>query len=53
VFDEPLKTSEGMKQLKTYKTPLYDIFGNIEGTVGVAKDVTDFGNMGIELSILV
>lgn len=53
VFDEPLKTSEGMKQLKTYKTPLYDIFGNIEGTVGVAKDVTDFGNMGLELSILV
>ena len=53
VFDDPLKTSEGMKQLKTYKTPLYDIFGNIEGTVGVAKDVTDFGNMGLELSILV
>ena len=42
-----------MKQLKTYKTPLYDMFGNIEGTVGVAKDVTDFGNMGLELSILV
>ena len=53
IFDEPLKTSEGMKQLKTYKTPLYDMFGNIEGTVGVAKDVTDFGNMGLELSILV
>ena len=53
IFDEPLKTSKGMKQLKTYKTPLYDIFGNIEGTVGIAKDVTDFGNMGLELSILV
>lgn len=53
IFDEPLKTSGGMKQLKTYKTPLYDIFGQIEGTVGVAKDVTDFGNMGLELSILV
>ena len=53
IFDEPLKTSEGMKQLKTYKTPLYDMFGNIEGTVGIAKDVTDFGNMGLELSILV
>lgn len=53
IFDEPLKTSEGMKQLKTYKTPLFDMFGNIEGTVGIAKDVTDFGNMGLELSILV
>ncbi len=53
IFDESLKTSEGMKQLKTYKTPLYDMFGNIEGTVGIAKDVTDFGNMGLELSILV
>ena len=53
IFDEPLKTSEGMKQLKTYKTPLYDMFGKIEGTVGVAHDVTDFGNMGLELSILV
>ncbi len=53
IFDESLKTSEGMKQLKTYKTPLFDMFGNIEGTVGVAKDVTDFGNMGLELSILV
>ena len=53
IFDEPLKTSSGMKQLKTYKTPLYDMFGNIEGTVGIAKDVTDFGNMGLELSILV
>lgn len=53
VFDEPLKTSEGMKQLKTYKTPLYDMFGKIMGTVGVAHDVTDFGNMGLELSILV
>ena len=53
IFDEPLKTSEGMKQLKTYKTPLFDMFGNIEGTIGVAKDVTDFGNMGLELSILV
>ncbi len=53
VFDEPLKTSEGMKLLKTYKTPLFDMFGNIEGTVGVAHDVTDFGNMGLEFSILV
>ncbi|MBO4243064.1 MAG: PAS domain-containing protein, partial [Clostridiales bacterium] len=53
VFDEPLKTSEGMKQLKTYKTPLYDPFGTIFGTVGVAHDVTDFGKLGLELTILI
>lgn len=53
IFDEPLKTSEGMKQLKTYKSPLYNMFGKVCGTVGVAHDVTDFGNMGLELSILV
>ncbi|MBR6483940.1 MAG: diguanylate cyclase, partial [Clostridiales bacterium] len=53
VFDEPLKTSEGMKQLKTYKTPLYDPFGAIYGTVGVAHDVTDFGKLGLELTILI
>ena len=53
IFDEPLKTGEGMKQLQTYKTPLYDPFGNIFGTVGIAKDVTDFANMGLALSILV
>lgn len=53
VFDEPLKTSEGMKQLKTYKTPVYDPFGNMYGTVGFAHDVTNFTNMGLELDILV
>jgi len=53
VFDEPLKTSEGMKQLKTYKTPLYDPLGRIFGTVGVAHDVTDFGKLGLELTILI
>ena len=53
VFDEPLKTSEGMKQLITYKTPYYNQFGEIMGTVGFARDVTNFNNLGIELSILV
>ncbi|MBR5088910.1 MAG: diguanylate cyclase [Ruminiclostridium sp.] len=53
VCDEPVKTREGMKQLTTYKTPVYDMFGNVFGTVGVAHDVTNFSNLGIELSILV
>ena len=53
VFDEPVKTKDGMKQFTTYKTPLYDRFGNLFGTVGVGHDVTNFSNMGLELSILV
>lgn len=53
-FEEPVKTSNGMmKQLTTYKTPVYDWFGRIWGTVGFGHDVTDFSNMGIELTILV
>ena len=53
ICDEPVKTREGMKQLTTYKTPVYDMFGNVFGTVGVGHDVTNFSNLGIELSILV
>lgn len=53
VCDEPVKTREGMKQLTTYKSPVYDMFGNVFGTVGVGHDVTNFSNLGIELSILV
>ncbi|MBO4460130.1 MAG: GGDEF domain-containing protein [Clostridiales bacterium] len=53
VFDEPLKTGDGMKQLQTFKTPLYDPFGRIYGTVGIGKDVTDFANMGVALSLLI
>ena len=40
VFDEQVKSSDGMHQLKTYKTPVFDEEGRIIGTVGVARDVT-------------
>jgi diguanylate cyclase (GGDEF)-like protein/PAS domain S-box-containing protein len=40
VFDEQVKGSDGMHQLKTYKTPVFDEEGRIIGTVGVARDVT-------------
>lgn len=52
-FEEPVSTREGMKQLTTYKTPIYDPLGRIFGTVGFGHDVTHFSNMGIQLSILV
>ena len=53
VFEEPVSTREGMKQLTTYKTPVFDPYGRIFGTVGFGHDVTHFSNMGIQLSILV
>lgn len=53
ICDEPVSTREGMKQFTTYKTPVYDPFGKVYGTVGVGHDVTNFSNLGIELAILV
>lgn len=53
LFEEQVKTSEGMKRFNTYKTPIFDLDGKTWGTVGIAHDVTSFSNMGIELSILV
>lgn len=40
IFDETVKIGEDMKQLQTYKSPLFDIDGSVMGTVGVAMDVT-------------
>lgn len=41
-----------MRQFKTYKSPLFDEDGELMGTVGVAHDVTDLGNMTVELEII-
>lgn len=40
VFDEQVKAPEGMRLLKTYKTPIRDVDGKVMGTVGVARNVT-------------
>lgn len=40
VFDEMVKIGDDMRQLKTYKSPLFDLDGSVMGTVGVATDVT-------------
>lgn len=40
VFDETVKIGDSMRELKTYKSPLFDLDGSVMGTVGVAIDVT-------------
>lgn len=50
-FDEKVKSKNGMRQFKTYKSPLFD-GDEIIGTVGIAHDVTDLENMGTELEII-
>ena len=51
LFDEKVKTKWGMRQFKTYKSPLFDKDGRIIGTCGVAHDVTDLQNMDTELEL--
>ena len=52
LFDEKVKSKTGLRQFKTYKSPLIDVNGELFGTVGIAKDVTDFQNIGRELELL-
>lgn len=40
VFDEKVKTKEGMRLFSTTKSPLFDLDGSVMGTVGSAHDVT-------------
>ena len=52
IFDEKIKTKGGMRQFKTYKSPLIDVDESIFGTCGVAHDVTDLHNMNNELDVI-
>ncbi len=53
LFDEKIKYANEMRQLKTYKSPIFD--DNLEtiGTVGIARDVTGLQNIEIELETLI
>ncbi|NLD10361.1 MAG: GGDEF domain-containing protein [Clostridiales bacterium] len=53
IFEEAVKTKDGMRQFRTYKSPLFDKYGGVMGTVGIGHDVTDFSNTDIELGILI
>lgn len=53
VFEEPVKTKDGMKQLRSYKTPIFGRDGNAIGNMGTAHDVTDISNIDSELNLLI
>ncbi|NMC31400.1 MAG: diguanylate cyclase [Veillonellaceae bacterium] len=52
VFDETVAGQQGLRQLKTYKSPLFDERGELIGTVGVAQDVTEFRNTDAKLELI-
>jgi cyclic di-GMP phosphodiesterase Gmr len=52
VFDEKVEGQRGMRQLKTYKSPIFDDNGELVGTVGAAQDVTELKNMDAELEVI-
>ena len=51
-FRRKVKTKHGMRQFKTYKSPIFDDNEQLIGTVGIAHDVTDLENMGAELEVI-
>ena len=53
LFDELVKTKYGMRQFKTYKSPIFDREHKIIGTMGIAHDVTNLSNVTSELNILI
>lgn len=52
LFDEKVLSKNGLRQFKTYKSPLMNRWGEMVGTVGIAKDVTDMQNLSQELSLV-
>lgn len=53
IFDETVKTRQGMRRFRTAKAPIYDDEGKVAGTVGIASDVTDVLNLGTEIQTVI
>ncbi len=53
LFDEKVKISDEMRQLKTYKSAIVGRNGETLGTVGLARDVTDIWNTHAEFKTLI
>lgn len=53
IFDETVKTKEGMLRLKTYKAPVFDEEGDIVGTLGYAQDITELSKQTFVIEDLI
>lgn len=51
-FNELVKSRNGLRQFRTYKSPLFNPNGELIGTVGIGHDITDLENMSTEMEIL-
>lgn len=52
MFHEKVKIKNSMRQLITYKSPIFSESGEPICTVGIARDVTDWVNMKAELEVV-
>jgi len=52
VFDELVMSARGMRQFRTYKSPILNDLGELLGTIGIARDVTDLQNIDAKLRIV-
>ncbi|WP_321342456.1 diguanylate cyclase [Breoghania sp.] len=52
VFDELVMSARGLRQFKTYKSPILGDAGEFLGTVGIARDITDLRNIDAKLKIV-
>lgn len=43
--EEIFKTHDGIKQFTTHKTPVYDMYGNVSGIIGIGHNTENFSNM--------
>ncbi len=49
---ELVKSNKGLRQFRTYKSPIFGENGAILGTVGIGHDITDLQNLGTEMEIV-
>ena len=52
MFEETVKYGNTPHYLNTYKSPIFDRNGQVIGTVGFAKDITDVWNVRSELRLI-